>query len=296
MRRHFRRARTGGVHDAPATYWSRHTVLPGAVFTHWADSVESFLGRCRQYPGYLDLMPVHGFDGSRVLDFGCGPGHDLVGFTEFSRPAALFGADVSPTALAIASDRLSLHRGTVDLRLIEQPEDILSTCTELDYIHCSGVLHHMADPVRSLRVFRQALAPHGRARVMVYNRNSIWYHLYAGYVLPIAWRALPRDVGTDEAFRMSTDGPQCPISDSYTAETFGALAQAAGWSCEMVGAAVSETELGLCRDYLDRALGDRRLHPTHRSFLESLSWTDGVPFVGGHVAGIDLVLELTPAG
>lgn len=241
-------------------------------------------------------MPVHGFDGARVLDFGCGPGHDLVGFAEFSRPAALFGVDVSPLALAIAANRMSLHQGTVDFRQIEQPEDMLATCSDLDYIHCSGVLHHTVDPARSLRAFRQAVKPDGRARVMVYNRDSIWYHLYAGYVLPIAWKALPRDIGTDEAFRMSTDGPKCPVSDSYTAETFGQIARSAGWHCEVVGAAMSETEMGLCRDYLEQALADRRLVPMHRSFLESLSWTEGVPHIGGHPAGIDLVMELTPAG
>jgi SAM-dependent methyltransferase len=294
-RRNFRQARSSDSRDAAVAYWSRHTVLPGAEFSHWADSVESFLGRCKQYPGYLDLMPVHGFDGARVLDFGCGPGHDLVGFVEFSRPAALFGADVSPTALAIASARLSLHRGSVDLRRIEQPEDILPTCSDLDYIHCSGVLHHLADPARTLRALRQAVKPDGRARVMVYNRDSVWYHLYAGYVLPVAWKALPQDTGTDEVFRMSTDGPQCPISDSYTAETFRELATYSGWHCETVGAAMSVTELELCRDYLDRALNDDRLDLTHRSFLESLSWRDGVPHINGRVAGIDLVLELRPA-
>ena len=47
------------------------------------------------YPGYIELMPVNQADGLVVLDYGCGPGNDLVGFGHFSNPKKLIGADVS---------------------------------------------------------------------------------------------------------------------------------------------------------------------------------------------------------
>ena len=38
------------------------------------ESLDYFHWRCDQYSGYLDLMPVKGFDGKSILDFDCGPG------------------------------------------------------------------------------------------------------------------------------------------------------------------------------------------------------------------------------
>ena len=77
-----------------AAYWSNHMVAN----ENWSDSeqsIEYFHWRNEQYPGYIDLMPTSHADGLIVADYGCGPGNDLVGFHEFSKPAKLIGIDVS---------------------------------------------------------------------------------------------------------------------------------------------------------------------------------------------------------
>jgi SAM-dependent methyltransferase len=89
----------------PATnstqYWSHHTV---EVFTPASarESLDYFHWRVNQYPGYLELAPVAGLDNMDVVDFGCGPGHDLVGIGHYSRPKSLVGFDVSELALGLA--------------------------------------------------------------------------------------------------------------------------------------------------------------------------------------------------
>jgi len=85
-------------------YWTAHNVTGHLRFRSAQQSLEYFHWRNSQYPGYIDLMPVAGFDGQHVLDFGCGPGHDLVGFGSYSKPARLVGADVSSTSLSESRD------------------------------------------------------------------------------------------------------------------------------------------------------------------------------------------------
>src|SRR5687768_14872252 len=70
-------------------YWTSHNVTAHLRFASAQESLDYFHWRNSQYPGYIDLMPMSGFDGRIILDFGCGPGHDLVGFGTYSKPARL---------------------------------------------------------------------------------------------------------------------------------------------------------------------------------------------------------------
>ena len=79
------------------SYWTRHNVTLHHDFGNAEDSLRYFHWRNAQYFGYLERMPVSGYDGKVVLDYGCGPGHDLVGFGSFSKPSRLIGIDVSAT-------------------------------------------------------------------------------------------------------------------------------------------------------------------------------------------------------
>src|SRR5262249_9418443 len=158
-------------------YWTRYNVTLNHQFASAEESLAYLRWRNDQYFGYIELMPVTGQDGKVVLDFGCGPGHDLVGFATMSRSARLIGADVSPTSLAEARARLALHHaGCHFVELpgsIELPFDTAS----IDYVHSSGVLHHLPDTLATLRELRRILRPDGAARIMVYNYDSVWMHL-----------------------------------------------------------------------------------------------------------------------
>ena len=274
--------------DSPASYWTQHVVTRHRAFRDREESL-SYLGwRNDQYPGYIDLMPVSGQEGRVVLDYGCGPGNDLVGFAEFSRPARLIGMDLSPTALQQSRERLALHGAVAELvRLDEGTPRLPLEDAGVDYIHSSGVLHHTPDPVAILREFLRVLRPGGEARIMVYNRDSVWMHLRAAYLLAIR-DSRYASLTLREVFRRSTDGESCPISNAYTPAEFCALGETAGFAATFLGAAVSLTELQDLQASRWDAIASPALAAEHRRFLLDLRVDDaGIPRYRGAVAGID---------
>src|SRR5579884_4212464 len=90
-------------------YWSGHNVTSHAKFTTAQESLDYFHWRNSQYFNYIQLMPVIHQDNKVILDFGCGPGNDLVGFGHYSTSKRLIGMDVSQSSLKEAKERLQLH-------------------------------------------------------------------------------------------------------------------------------------------------------------------------------------------
>ena len=86
-----------------AQYWCDVNVTEHKPFKSAAESLEYFHWRNTQYHNYIELMPVAGQDGKVVLDYGCGPGNDLVGFSAYSKPSRLVGMDISLRSVAEAN-------------------------------------------------------------------------------------------------------------------------------------------------------------------------------------------------
>lgn len=275
-----------------AKYWTSHNVTTHKKFKTRDESIEYFNWRNIQYPGYINLLPVTGFDGKSIVDFGCGPGHDLVGFSEFSNPSSLIGVDVSSTSLAEAGQRLKLHRKSVELIKIEAEDACLPIeDNSIDYIHCSGVLMHLKSPVQVLSEFFRVLKDDGSIRLMVYNHDSLWLHLYVAHVLKGADVRYAR-LSIEEAFARSTDGFDCPISGKWTPDEMTDLSSQVGFSCRHLGNAVSLFELSLLPQRFS-ALMNPEFPPEHRNFLASLTFDQqGIPYFKGNVAGIDGCYEL----
>src|SRR4051812_28062961 len=93
------RSRSCPMPSTPATfesslssesYWSDFNVTLHKKFASAAESLEYMDWRNDQYVDYLKFLPVSSHDGEVILDYGCGPGHDLVGFLTHSRPAAVY--------------------------------------------------------------------------------------------------------------------------------------------------------------------------------------------------------------
>jgi ubiquinone/menaquinone biosynthesis C-methylase UbiE len=275
-----------------ASYWTSHMVPTD----DWADaksSKEHFLWRNAQYPGYIELMPVSGANGLVVVDYGCGPGNDLVGFTEFSSPAKLIGVDVSAAALATSKKRLALHGKSVDLLHIKEDENHIPLESEsVDMVHSSGVLHHAKNLEASLTEIRRILKPGGKLQVMVYNYDSLWLHLYTAYVLQIEIGKY-RDISILDAFRKTTDGPNCPISHCYRPTDFLKLVKNIGFNGHFKGSSLSLLELEMLpKRYA--AMRSRILSREHREFLYALQFNQlGYPTINGVVAGIGACYEFT---
>jgi SAM-dependent methyltransferase len=272
---------------SPIEYWTDHNVTVHHGFTTVEDSLSQLEFRNQQYPGYIELLPVSGKDGMAVLDFGCGPGHDLVGFAHYSRPRRLVGVDISPSSLVEAEERLGLHGTRAELVRVDYGTyDLPFDAASFDYIHCSGVLMCIEDPPRLLHEFRRLLRPGGELRLMIYNYDSIWLHLYVAYVVQIE-NGLYSDLEPRLAFTRTTDGEDCPVNAIWRPEEMLALGRETGFEPEFLGAAISLWEL--------HTMPKRHfacLHPAlpaeSRAFLTGLRLdAQGHPLSGGHRAGID---------
>jgi SAM-dependent methyltransferase len=289
------RAVSGGD-TATSIYWNDHTVRSqpfanapeSAAYVDWID---------RTYPLYHQFMKLYaGYDDQVVVDYGCGPANDLVGFVMYSNARKVIGIDVSEKALRLASYRLGLHGpspGQVELILIS--DSVTGTPladNSVDHIHSQGVLHHTTNPGEILKVFYRILKPGGRAHIMVYNYYSVFVHLHIGYNRMIVQNAFP-GADLETAFSKSTDGESCPISRYYHYPEFIALCNEAGFSTEFVGGYLSTTEIDGLAEQKSKALNDPRLPEPHRKFLTNLSLDSrGYPMYQGKYAGIGGVFRL----
>jgi len=277
-------------------YWNIHTVN-SVPFRSAADSLAYLKWRAEQYPLFEKMMGLYGrHDGSVVLDYGCGPGNDLVGFLAYSNARKVIGMDVSASALALASQRLALHgfdRSRIELVKISDavPEIPLETGS-IDHIHCEGVLQHASFPELILQEFYRVLRPGAQARIMVYNRDSIWMHLYTAYDKMILQNCYS-GMTLDEAFTRNTDGDNCPISRCYSASEFIPLCRQAGFRAQFVGGYLSLHELQELEALGAQAINDVRLPEPHRAYLRELTYDEShFPLHDGHHAGIGGVYTL----
>lgn len=273
--------------ESSQDFWTRYNVTLHKSFNSPEESIAYFNWRNEQYFDYLKYMPVDGQHRKVVLDFGCGPGNDLLGFHHCSNPEHLIGIDVSPVSLEQAKKRLELHNYAAELIPINENDATLPLENEsIDYIHSSGVLHHVPDPAQVLREFKRILRPDGEARIMVYNYDSLWLHLHVAFIARIV-KKLYRDISIREAFSRFTDGEECPQANVYKPKEFVELASTAGLNCEFLGAALAVRELA---DFGLRcaAIMDPDLAAEHRQFLHGLRLDErGLPMHGAALAGID---------
>ena len=273
-----------------AAYWTRHMVA-NDDWRDAHDSLEHFMWRNAQYPGYINLMPVNDADGMAVVDYGCGPGNDLVGFSLYSKPARLFGVDVSKPALATSERRLALHGKKCELICLQEDHnEIPIESSSIDLVHSSGVLHHVKNIEFALTEIRRIMKVGGKLQVMVYNYNSIWLHLYTAYVYRIEI-GLYKEHSLLEAFRRTTDGPYCPISYCYKPYKFLEMVNLLGFKGQFKSASMSLHELELLPRRF-AAIQNRKLAREHRDFLSAISFNEfGHPLVNGDVAGINACYE-----
>lgn len=273
-------------------YWTQHMVS-NEIWLNKVDSLDYFHWRNQQYPGYIDLMPVNCGDDLVVMDYGCGPGNDLVGYIEFSKTTKLIGADVSKTALMKAKERVSLHNHNVEFVHLREDDNVINLPDgTIDLVHSSGVLHHVKNLGFALNEIKRVMKPGAKLQVMVYNYNSLWLHLYTAYINQLEKGLYSTETVLD-AFSHLTDGPNCPISHCYRPQEFLRLVCSYGFHGKFRGSSISLTELDiLSKRFI--AIKNRKLDAEHRNFLSQLTFNEyGHPLYEGNVAGINACFEFT---
>jgi len=280
-------------------YWNQHTVH-SRPFVSARESEEYLRRRNAAYPTFTALMDVYGdHAGHVVLDYGCGPGDDVTGFLIWSNARKVIGMDVSEKALQLLRHRLALHRvdtERVDLvRITDGSGKIPLPDASVDWIQCGGVLHHTSHPQDIVREFKRVLKPGAEGRLMLYNRDSVMYHLWVAYAQVIVNNAFP-GLSVDQAFTKSTDGIECPISDAWAPQRVLDMIQAAGLEGAFRGGYLSVDELGWLQEYGGAAKTDPRLADEHRHFVGELELDGrGLPMWRGRYAGIGGVYTIRNA-
>lgn len=280
-------------------YWNDFTVQ-APDFQTAGDSLEYLEWRFKQYPYFREFMELYGdHTGETVVDYGCGPGNDVIGFLAHSCAAKVIGIDVSDKAFDLARKRMALHGFPPERYELLQVSDAVAAIPlpdrSVDYIYCEGVLHHTSDPAGIMAEFRRILKPDGACCIMVYNRNSIWYHLYTAYQRMILENAFP-GMTVDEAFRQNIDGDRCPIARAYLPEQFCELCREVGFAVEYVGGYLSNLEMDVLVNIYAKAIRDPRLALEHKHFLRELNYDMfGFPVYRNKHAGIGGVYKLRHA-
>lgn len=297
-------------------YWTQHTVLEDALI-NLQESIDRIHSRnhidhpfCADYMGYYQ-----GHDDQIVLDYGCGPGDDLIGFLGTNKLKKIIGMDVSSKAIDQLMNRLELHQSILDIPKVELIKTSNTTPViplednSIDYINCAGVLHHTDEPQSILHEFFRVLKPGHQARIMVYNYNSVWVHLFLAYIVMILHDGQfgsinLKKMNIREAFEKTCDGIHCPIAKAWTTDEFTSMCSTSGFACEFIGGYLGEKDYCLWdKDpsqkhpwtyFIKEAIKHTHLHKDHKDFLSSLTEdSKGFPLYKGKHAGVHGVYLLT---
>lgn len=136
------------------------------------------------------------YSGQDVLVAGCGTGREIaITVTEW-KGANVLGTDLSLSSLSYADRQLKkvglegkyelLHGDILELEKLGR---------KFDQITCSGVLHHMEDPIAGWKVLQNILKPGGRMKIALYSkaaRESV--RLCRDYIAEKGYAATTEDI------------------------------------------------------------------------------------------------------
>jgi SAM-dependent methyltransferase len=104
----------------------------------------------------------------RIWIAGCGRNQAVITALEFP-DSEILGSDISGPSLD-ACTAMAQELAVSNLELRQESLNGTRYRERFDYIICTGVIHHNADPEASLKHLAQALKPAGVLELMVYNR------------------------------------------------------------------------------------------------------------------------------
>jgi 2-polyprenyl-3-methyl-5-hydroxy-6-metoxy-1,4-benzoquinol methylase len=132
-----------------------------------ADSVEALATRLRP-----DRLVASRTSPARILVAGCGTGEQAVQTARTYPQSEVVGVDLSLASLAYAARMTEKHGIT---NVVYRQADILELA-RLDQrfavVECTGVLHHLRDPLAGWRVLVGLLEPDGVMRVALYSERA----------------------------------------------------------------------------------------------------------------------------
>jgi SAM-dependent methyltransferase len=109
---------------------------------------------------------------ARVLVAGCGTGYEPIDIALRDSELAVTAVDLSRRSLAYAK-RKAESAGCSNIEFIQADLlDLGALDGAFDLVVCTGVLHHMEDPMAGWAVLRDRLAPGGMMRISLYSAHA----------------------------------------------------------------------------------------------------------------------------
>ncbi len=141
--------------------------------------------RLNQDIGYwqCDRIPSN----AKIWVGGCGTNQSVITALKFPG-ASVLGTDISLPSLETSEDS-ALQLGVENLELEEKSLNDATYEEEFDFVVCTGVIHHNADPLVPLKRLAASLKPGGVMELMVYN----FYHMLLQGAFQTAIRGLCGD-------------------------------------------------------------------------------------------------------
>jgi ubiquinone/menaquinone biosynthesis C-methylase UbiE len=125
----------------------------------------------RLEPYERDFADFPAWRGREVLEVGCGLGTDTVRFARAG--ARITAVDITPTAVSLTAQRLA-DEGLDGAVQQADAEQLPFPDGAFELVYSWGVLHHTPDTAAAVREVARVLRPGGEARVMLYNRRSLF--------------------------------------------------------------------------------------------------------------------------
>ena len=109
---------------------------------------------------------------ARILVAGCGTGREAAAVAQAYPDATVMAIDVSEASLDYGRRRCD-EIGIAGVRFLKWDlHDVAALNQKFDAVFCSGVLHHLPDPERGLRILAGVLTPGGVMSIMVYSQAA----------------------------------------------------------------------------------------------------------------------------
>jgi SAM-dependent methyltransferase len=264
-------------------YWNKYTIADNDSnkFTvNIEDSINHIKTIDRLYPLYMDLFDLFKeHDNKIILDYGCGPANDLLGFALYSKCKKIIGIDISSKALHLATNRLNLHnilitddvtdkKGITLIKTSENDNKINIASDFVDYIQSTGVIHHTSNPVSILKELYRILKPNCIAKFMMYHRNSLYVRLTL--TLELLRKNINMDVYDyfEKTGRADSGAPIAFLSDN---EDFVLMGEQAGFKTKFIDCAFSIADLRSVLD-IPFALYNNNFPEKHKEFLRNITY------------------------
>jgi|SRR5438067_5569034 len=160
-------------------------------------------------PGFAEFER---WNGSRVLEIGCGIGTDTLSFAESG--ARVTAVDLSEKSIALARQRAEVYGQQDRIEFYNGNSEELSTLVPVstyDLVYSFGVIHHTPHPEKVLNQIREYMGPESELRLMVYSKAS--YKLFQVMREEAVWDLSRLD---ELIARNSEAQTGCPVTYTYT--------------------------------------------------------------------------------